>query len=422
MTPHRQLLQGFSSDNTSITTASGDKLTSLGKGSVVLAGTSVGDGQKVELRDVLYVPDLQYNLLSTARMIDRGAKIDFMERNAVVWKDDKQVLNAVRIGDIYVLNSQDTALSAVTTTTWHKRFGHPSQSLIKDMQKRGAVTGMIFTEDSPGDEPCEVCISSKQTRASHPRNPQRASRPLEIIHMDVIGPMETTSLGGSRYLITFLDDHSGLSVVRPLKAKSEAPSVVKEVLNLLSTQTGLQVQNIRSDQGTEFFNQELKQYLTTKGIYHQFAAAYTPEQNGRAERLNRTIIEKTRALLLSSEAPKNLWAEAAATASYLRNRQTNSVNPNKTLLEVMFGKKPNVSHLRIFGSKRFVKVQKAKKLDRKEQKKVGMLVGYCSDSRYRVWIPDEIKWSFQPMLSSRLVSNLRSRKTHRQGSFELRLL
>ena len=173
----------------------------------MLAGTSVGNGQKVELKDVLYVPDLQYNLLSTAQMIDRGAKIDFMERNAVVWKDDKQVLNAARTGDIYVFNSQDTALGAVTTTRWHKRFGHPSQSLIKDMQEK----------KKKGDEPCQVCISSKQTRASHPRNPQRASRPLEIVHMDIVGPMETSWLGGARYLITFLDDHSGLSVVRPLK-------------------------------------------------------------------------------------------------------------------------------------------------------------------------------------------------------------
>ena len=82
------------------TTCCGNKLTFIGKASVVLAGTSVGNGQKVKLEDVLYVPDLQYNLLSTARMIDRGAKIDFMERNAVVWKDDKQVLNAVRTGNI----------------------------------------------------------------------------------------------------------------------------------------------------------------------------------------------------------------------------------------------------------------------------------------------------------------------------------
>ena len=209
--------------------------------------------------------------------------------------------------------------------------------------------------------------------------------------MDTMGPFSTTSLGGSKYLLIFLDDYSGLSVVRPIKAKSEIPDVVQEVLNLLSNQTGHPVKAIRSDQGTEFVNSNLRRYLADKGIHHQQSAAYTPEQNERAERLNRSIVEKTRALLIDSGLSKNLWAEAACTANYLRNRQVNSLNDSKTPFELFFGTMPNVSNIRIFGSKAYVKTPNSfvDKLD--PRCKQGVLVGYTSMSKYRVFIPAENK-------------------------------
>ena len=209
--------------------------------------------------------------------------------------------------------------------------------------------------------------------------------------MDTMGPFPIPSLGGARYLLTFLDDYSGLSVVRPIKAKSQISGVVQEVLNLLATQTGFQVKNIRTDLGTEFVNSNLQGYLAKRGINHQKSAAYTPEQNGRAERLNRSIIEKTRSLLIDSGLPKVLWAEAACTANYLRNRQINSLNDSKTPFELAFGTVPDVSNLRIFGSKAYVKTPTSfvDKLD--PRCKQGVLVGYTSMSKYRIFIPEENK-------------------------------
>ena len=209
--------------------------------------------------------------------------------------------------------------------------------------------------------------------------------------MDLCGPMQVKSSGGNLYLATFLDDCTGMSVLRPIARKSDAIEEIKSVITQLETQSGHRVLQVRTDRGGEYINKELKLYYAKKGIVHQTTAPYTPEQNGAAERLNRTIIERVRAMLKDNDLPLDMWAEAAVTANYLRNRSP-SLQRTKTPWELFNGTKPNVSGLRVFGSPAYVHVPKElrRKLDPVSRK--GKLVGYESHSKaYRVLLEDSGK-------------------------------
>lgn len=192
--------------------------------------------------------------------------------------------------------------------------------------------------------------------------------------MDVCGPLPVQSLGGSRYFATFLDDYSRFSVVIPVSSKADVPTVVKRTIRQLETQCGQQLQAVRTDRGSEYLNRELTAYFDSRGVQHQTAIPYTPEQNGAAERLNRTLMERVRALLLGSGLCQELWAEAVVTANYIRNRSPTSKG-TRTPWEQFTGKRPNVDRMRVFGSRAFVLTPKQLRSKLDPVSKPGVMVG-----------------------------------------------
>jgi hypothetical protein len=212
--------------------------------------------------------------------------------------------------------------------------------------------------------------------------------PMELVHMDVCGPFQEASMGGSVYLATFLDDFSGLSVVCPIKAKSDVAGVTMDVINMLEKQSGWPLLVVRTDNGSEYINSTLATFFKEKGVIHQTTVRYTPEQNGKAERLNRTLLDRVRAMLEDSKLPKTLWAEAATTANYLRNRAP-AAGRSCTPWEAFFGKKPDVSHLRVFGARAYALQPKElrRKLDSHAIR--GVMVGYEPNVKgYRILTDD----------------------------------
>ena len=179
-----------------------------------------------------------------------------------------------------------------------------------------------------------------------------------------MGPLQVTSDGDVRYLATFVDDYSRLAYVVPMKHKSEVASKVRTVISLWETQSGKHLKAVRTDRGKEYVNSELQGYFKDKGAIHQTTAPYTPEQNGVAERFNRTLMERVRALLTDAKLGDEHWAEAANTATYVKNRSPSS-HSTKTPWELFNGRKPDVSGMRVFGSKAYVHVPKQlrRKLD-----------------------------------------------------------
>jgi transposase InsO family protein len=149
---------------------------------------------------------------------------------------------------------------------------------------------------------CEPCILGKQTRESFPKESvlKESTKPLQLLHMDVCGPMPKASKGGSGYLATFLDDYNKLSMVQPLKKKSDVATVTEGVLVRLELQIGKKIKAVQTDRGGEYVNEEMTTLLGKRGITHRKTAGYSPEQNGSAERLNRDLQEKGKAMLEDS--------------------------------------------------------------------------------------------------------------------------
>jgi hypothetical protein len=233
---------------------------------------------------------------------------------------------------------------------------------------------------------CEPCILGKQTHESFPKElvSEGSTEPLQLVHMDVCGPMPKASKGGSRYLATSLDDYSKLSVVQPLKKKNDIAAVAEGVLAHLELQTGKKIKAMQTDRGGEYVNEKMTTLLNKRGIAHRKIAGTSPEQNGSVERLNRDLQEKRRAMLKDSGFGEELRAEAMVTANYSRNRLPSRVHGN-TPWEKFFGEKPNVSHMQVLGACAYMHIPKENRKKMQSVNERGVFVGYEPDCKaYRV--------------------------------------
>ena len=193
---------------------------------------------------------------------------------------------------------------------------------------------------------CEACAQGKMDRIPFPKKSEKEThQPRHLVHSDLCGPMNVDSVGGSKYVLTLTDDYTRYVTAYFIKSKSDVVSKFVEYVTMME-----------------------------KGIAHQLTNPYTPEQNGVSERLNRTLVESARSMLIYAKMPLKFWAEAVNTAHVynLHNRSPTSALKDKTPFERWFGKKPNVSNLKVFGSVCFVHTPDhlRKKLDPKSHKAI----------------------------------------------------
>nr|GEX92065.1 hypothetical protein [Tanacetum cinerariifolium] len=234
---------------------------------------------------------------------------------------------------------------------------------------------------------CPSCEQGKSKRASHPPKPVPNSRQkLHLLHMDLCGPMRIASINGKRYVLVIVDDYSRYTWVHFIRSKDEAPEVMKTFLKRITILLQSPVVIIRTDNGTKFKNQVLKEYFDSVGISHQMSSVRTPQQNGVVERKNRTLVEAARTMLIFSRAPLFLWAEAIATACFTQNRSIIHRRFNKTPYELINGRKPDISFLHVLGALCYPKNDREDigKLGAKGD--IGFFIGYFADScAYRVF-------------------------------------
>lgn len=358
---------------------------------------------EIDVSDVLHVPELSANLLSVYKIASKGNTVVFNVDGCTVYNsNNKKLLHCQAENGVYKLNmnSEQCMISKGENSaiTWHRRFGHVNyQSLIK--MKNGIVNGMDFNADKLDLMVCETCAMGKQTRAPFNASSSETTQLLELIHSDLCGPMETQSIGKAKYMLTFIDDFSKKIFVYFLRQKSDVINKFIEFKVMVERQTERKIKIMRTDNGGEYLNEEFNVFFKANGIIHQLTCPYTAQQNGTAERYNRTIIERARCMLHDANLPKTYWAEAVNMAAYLINRTVCSTLINKTPEEVWSGKKVDVSHIRIFGSPVMVHVpkEKRKKLDFKSQKLI--FVGFdeytkgyrCIDtSNYKLCISRDV--------------------------------
>jgi hypothetical protein len=281
--------------------------------------------------------------------------------------------------------------SASNVQLWHRRYAHLSIGNLSKLIKDNMVTGIDIKYPMAATPLCEPCVMSKQHRLPFGTSESKTTRPLQLVPMDVMGPMPVVSLGGNRYVATYLDDYTKYSIVAPLPSKEAVSMKTFEVLQRMQVQSGLKVATVRSDNGGEYVNQHLDAYFKTNGIVHNLTVPYTPQQNGKAERLNRTLLDRTRAMLYKSGAPKYLWADAISTANYIRNRSPYS-GGEKVPYEMFHGSKPDVSHLRVFGAKAYALLPPHKRQDKlSARSQLGTFVGYPQGTKgYRILVGRKI--------------------------------
>lgn len=272
-------------------------------------------------KDTLFVPKLKGNFLSVRKMVQRGAKVVFMENHADVICDGEVVLSANRVGDLFVVQVNGNkcfSLADETTMTWHNRYGHLNFQSLKQLHDKEMVSGI--GKIGAFDGKCGTCMKAKVCSLPYQRSENRATELLELVHTDLCGPMQKFSLGGSKYFLLFTDDYSRFMVAYFIKTKDEVYEKFLSYKKLVERQTGKNIKRVRSDNGGEFVNARFDKLFEECGIARQLTVPYTPQQNGVAERANRTIGEMARSMLVHSGLPEALWAEAVSTAVYLRNR------------------------------------------------------------------------------------------------------
>lgn len=355
---------------------------------------TVVNGREVKglIQEVYCSPDLAHNLLSIGCIEKRGGKVIFENGKATIFWNGQPIAEANREGSIYWIDYQiDEAVGQASLVKpdedanllWHKRFGHLSMPNVHKIQQKQMATGI---QDKISDKLsfCESCVLGKQTRGPFVGTRTKTKRPLQRIHSDVCGPITPESYDGYKYFVSFIDDYTHMVVIYRLRAKSEVLEKFKQYEAMVTALFNMKIANLRTDGGGEYTSDEFKKFLRQRGIQHEVTMPYTPEQNGIAERMNRTLVEKARSMLADSNLDKELWSEALMTAVFLTNRSPTAAVEGKTPYECWFGKKPNVSNLRVFGCEAFVLIptQKRKKLDEKSIK--CRFVGYGVNG-YRLW-------------------------------------
>lgn len=378
---------------TRVRIGNGDYIAVKGKGDVIIDGP---EGAKL-ISDVLYVPEIDQNLLSVGQLVEKGYKVMFEEGLCLIADSaGKETLKIQMKEKCFSFDPMSQSRQAMTAQVneaevWHKRLGHFHSKGIEFLQKNELAVGLPILQQKVTSD-CRTCLLGKQTRLPFESSSWRASEKLQLIHTDVCGPMSETSLNGSRYFIIFIDDFSRICWIYFLKHKSEVAETFRKFKKLVENECGRTMKIVRSDNGTEYTSSSFKSICEDSGVQHQFTAPYSPQQNGVSERKNRSIMEMARCLMQEKELPKKFWAEAANTAVFLLNRLPTKSVKMKTPFEAWYGVKPFVKNLKVFGCVCYIHVPSIKrdKLDQKGE--AGIFVGYSLHSKaYRVYQPNKNK-------------------------------
>ncbi|GJV70419.1 putative ribonuclease H-like domain-containing protein [Tanacetum coccineum] len=397
MTGNKDQLEDFEEFNGGSVTFGGSKGYISGKGKI-----RVGN---LDFDSVSFVKELgHFNLFSISQICDKQHKVLFTETECLVvssdfkMPDENQILLKVpRHHNMYSFDMKTptpakgfACLIAKATSDesklWHRRLGHINFKNLNKLVKGNLVRGLP-SKVFKNDHTCVACHKGKQHRASCKAKLERLiTEPLHTLHMDLFGPTSVKSINHASYCLVITDDCTRFSWVFFLASKDETSGILQTFIRQIENQLSHRVKIIRSDNGTEFKNRDMLEFCGNKGIKQEYSNARTPQQNGVAERMNRTLIEAARTMLADSLLPTTFWAEAVSTACYIFNRVRVTKPQNKTPYELLFGHKPIISYIRPFGCHVTIldTLSVLGKFDGKSDE--GFLVGYSLNSKaYRVY-------------------------------------
>nr|KYP64673.1 Retrovirus-related Pol polyprotein from transposon TNT 1-94 [Cajanus cajan] len=346
------------------------------------------DNREYILKDVRYVPDLKRNLISISMFDSLGyatktqhGVLKILNGSLVIAKGNKDKNNGLFVldGSTVMAHASIARNDIDKTKLWHLRLGHVSERGLIELEKQNLLKGDKLDKL----EFCEHCVLGKSHRVKFGTGIHVSSRPFEYVHADLWGPSRVKTLGGGSYFLTIIDDFTRRVWLYVLKDKTETYKKFRDWYTLIQNQLETKLKVLRTDNGLEFLSEQFAEFCRNQGIKRHRTVPHTPQQNGLAERMNRTILERVRCMLLGSGLSKKFWGEAATTAAYLINRCPSSALNNKTPMEAWHGKPVDYSNLRVFGSLAYAHVKEGK-LEPRAVKCV--FIGYPDGVKgYKLW-------------------------------------
>jgi hypothetical protein len=373
------------------------------KGGRITGKGTVSNG-KVTFENVFFVEELNYNLVSVSQVCDKKNHILFTEKECLILDprfkipDESMILlRTPRKDNVYCLDMGNASpesdvncfiskASFDESSLWHRRMCHMNFKNMNKLVKNGLVRGLPQKEFISHDH-CVDCLKGKQHKISFKlKDINSIHSILHLLHMDLFGPTHVQSLGKKSYCLVITDDFSRYTWVFFLGTKDETGEILRSFITRIENKIEKKVKVIRCDNGTEFKNELMNRFCEEKGIERQYSAPRTPQQNGVAERRNRTLIEAARSMLADSKFPITFWAEAVNTACYVQNRVLIVKSETKTPYELVHKGKPLISFLKPFGCPCTVLNTKEHlgKFDSKVDE--GFFVGYSTQSKaFRIY-------------------------------------
>lgn len=350
------------------------------------------------LEDVLFCPEVPYNLMSVPKIQRSGYDVLFHQNGVNIIKGSNVALCGKPYQNLFSVNLLIDIPHNMTVygvgqsqadkyKIWHERLGHMSKGKFLELKSHKMCEDIDqIATVLPNDNFCEACINGKQAKLPFGKIKDKSyvSRPLFITHSDVAGPITPSTINNQNYFVLFIDEFTHYCVTYLMEHKSEVFSMFKDYIAKSEAHFSLKAVHLYCDNGGEYFSNEMKQFCVERGITYHPTIPRTPQQNGVAERMVRTITERARAMLIGANLNKAFWGEAVLTATYLINiTPTKALSLNKTPYEAWHGKKPRMKFLRVFGSTVYIHDDTRKrKFDEKSWK--GILVGYDVNG-YKAW-------------------------------------
>ena len=333
---------------------------------------------RIHVRNVLYVPSLGVNLLSVSAIVNAGMRVRFTKAGCrISTSRNKLIVQAVARNNIYSIHAapepSEFAYSVTAGTssplswvTAHGRMGHLNTRDMQALHDKSMALGITVPSDgSPADlDHCAGCLAGKSHRSPFPTQAShRATQPLELVHSDVCGHIrEGDKTTPKRYIVTFIDDYSRFTwaTITSNKDGDTLLSLFVRYKAWAERYTGFQVKALRTDGGGEYINDQFTTYLQHLWVFErQVTTAYTPQQNGVAERANRTIMEAALSMLHAAGLPTSFWAYAVHDGSVPAQPLAYSKRSTiSTPYEAWRGEKPNLAHLRVFGCRAYMYLHK----------------------------------------------------------------
>jgi hypothetical protein len=357
---------------------------------------TLSNGTICHIHNVVYVLGIKKNLIFVSTITDQNLKVEFFENYCIV-KDlldhFQTAATGVRSRGLYKLDVTSKAHHALNSATmpteilWHQRYGHINHPDLLLLQKKNMVEGLSMIKNEK--VAYDGCALEKMHIDEFPSNSDRKKRDfLDLVHIDVCGPMQTRSLGGAFYFLLFIDDCTRYTWVYFLRRKSDVFKYFKEFRTMVEKQTGKSIKILRSDQGGEYKSGDCKKYCKDNGIVQQFIVPHTPKQNIVTKRKNKTVVECSHNMMKGKNLLNAFWVEAINTAVYLKNRSPTRCLDNVIHFEALYGSNPAVHNLEVFGCKAFAYIPKEnrRKLDAKAIKCI--FIRYCSEFKaYKLFDP-----------------------------------